>query len=96
MMGGMVEAQRFRDAIFANAALKALETHGSPVVVITGHGHARRDWGIPFMITQADPDVMVFSVGFMETPAREDDPRFDATVVTAAAERADPCAVFRN
>ena len=47
MMGGMVEAQRLRDAAFARATLEALETYGAPVVVITGNGHARMDWGCP-------------------------------------------------
>lgn len=44
MMGGMVEAQRLRDAALARAARQALADSGGPVVVITGNGHARTDW----------------------------------------------------
>lgn len=47
LMAGMVEAQRLRDAQFSAAALQALATHGAPVVVIVGNGHARKDWGCP-------------------------------------------------
>ncbi len=94
MMGGMVEAQRLRDALFSKAALEALQTYGAPVVVITGHGHARRDWGMPAMIKLAAPEVRTFAVGFVEAPGSADDPRFDMTRPTAAARRADPCAGF--
>lgn len=96
MMGGMVEAQRFRDASFAKATLEALKTYGAPVVVIAGNGHARIDWGIPAMIAIAQPDLTVFSVGFVEAPTEANDPRFHKTIVTAAAERGDPCDAFKN
>ena len=94
MMGGMVEAQRLRDAAFAAATLDALERYGRPVVVITGNGHARKDWGMPALIALADPGVTLWSVGFVETPRPLDDPRFDLTVATEPAPRDDPCAAF--
>jgi len=96
MMGGMVEAQRLRDAHFAARTLLALETYGAPVVVITGNGHARNDWGVPYMIEQAAPDVSVFSVGFLERPADANDPLYDLAFVTDPAPRGDPCAAFRK
>jgi len=96
MMGGMVEAQRLRDARFARAALEALSKHGAPVVVVTGNGHARRDWGIPHMIGLAAPELAVFSVGFLEGADAADDRRFDAVMVADAPERGDPCAAFRQ
>ncbi|MEP5732047.1 MAG: ChaN family lipoprotein [Sulfitobacter sp.] len=96
MMGGMIEAQRLRDAQFAQAALEALAEHGGPVVVITGNGHARTDWGVPFVIAQAASEVKVFSVGFGEHSGGNSDGRFDGFVLTAPIERGDPCAAFGN
>lgn len=96
LMGGMVEAQRLRDAQFSATALGALATHGAPVVVVTGNGHARKDWAMPALIAKAAPETTVHVVGFVETPADGDDPRYDTTVVTAAADRPDPCAAFSN
>lgn len=97
MLGGMVEAQRLRDAALARAVLAALaesRARGSdaPVVVITGNGHARRDWGIPVYLAQHDLDVV--SVGQFEIEAPEA-PAFDAWIVTDAVDRPDPCEAFR-
>lgn len=94
MMGGMVEAQRFRDARFSKATLDALNTYGAPIVVIAGNGHVRRDWGMPALIALARPDVTTFAVGFAETLYQRVDPRYDATVATDRPERGDPCAAF--
>ncbi|MAQ83191.1 MAG: hypothetical protein CMH12_14135 [Maritimibacter sp.] len=93
MLPGMLEAQRLRDAAFARAALLALEETGGPVAVITGNGHARRDWGVPRALATAAPDVSVLSLGQFETTA-PDAPPFDVWVVTDPAERDDPCAAF--
>ncbi|MEY8883078.1 ChaN family lipoprotein [Donghicola sp. XS_ASV15] len=93
MMGGMVAAQRVRDAALAKAALDALDQHGAPVVVITGNGHARTDWGAPAMMRLANADLSVFSLGQLEA-APEDAPPYDAWLVTDRTERGDPCAAF--
>ncbi|MEM6389634.1 MAG: ChaN family lipoprotein, partial [Pseudomonadota bacterium] len=81
LLPGFVEAQRLRDAALAEAALRALEDHGAPVVVITGNGHARQDWGVPALLRVAAPDVTVFSLGQVEGDLPKDAP-FDM-VVTA-------------
>ncbi len=91
---GMVEAQRLRDGWLARAALAALEDTGGPVVVITGNGHARADWGVPALLTVAAPDVRVLSLGQFEDAA-EARPPFDLWLVTDPVDRPDPCAVFR-
>ncbi|MBV1865542.1 MAG: ChaN family lipoprotein [Rhodobacteraceae bacterium] len=94
MMGGMVEAQRFRDAAFAAIVVEALATHGAPVVLIVGAGHARTDWAVPALLKQAEPDIKVLSLAFLEAPL-EGDPPFDLWISTHAAEREDPCLVFK-
>lgn len=91
MMAGMVAVQRYRDAVFARAALEALETHGPPVAVIAGNGHARTDWGVPALIRLAAPEVTTHAIAFVE--AQTDTP-FDAVRVVPPADRDDPCATL--
>jgi uncharacterized iron-regulated protein len=64
------------------------------VAVITGNGHARRDWGVPALLRVARPDLRVIAVGQFEAVPEEPVP-FDHWRVTAPAEREDPCAAFR-
>ncbi|NVO26630.1 ChaN family lipoprotein [Donghicola sp. C2-DW-16] len=93
MMGGMVAAQRIRDARLAEAALRALRDTGGPVAVITGNGHARTDWGMPALLRLAAPDVAVLSVGQLEeTPDQA--PPYDLWLVTEPTDRGDPCEGF--
>ncbi|GGE37657.1 hypothetical protein GCM10011517_01760 [Actibacterium pelagium] len=94
MLPGMVEAQRLRDAAIAQAVVEAFQATGGPVVVITGNGHARSDWGVPHNLRVAAPDLTLLSIGqFEETP----DPGepFDLWLVTDPTEREDPCAAFQ-
>ncbi|MFT4784024.1 MAG: putative iron-regulated protein [Paracoccaceae bacterium] len=93
LMGGMVAAQRLRDAALARAALMALADTGGPVVVILGNGHARSDWGVPAVLSVAAPQVSVLSVGQLEGAVAEDEP-FDLWLKTPVAPRGDPCAAF--
>ena len=94
MMGGMVEAQRFRDAAFADVVLRAVDETGGPVVLIAGNGHARIDWAVPYMLKFAAPDLSVLSVGVLEGPIVEAPP-YDLWLQTEAAEREDPCLAFK-
>jgi len=94
MMGGMVEAQRFRDAAFADVVAQAFKETGGPVVLITGNGHARKDWAVPFMLKRALPEVSVLVVSFLERPVEGDQP-YDLWLVTDPAEREDPCLAFK-
>lgn len=96
MMGGMVEAQRLRDAAFARSVVEALDTYGSPVVLITGNGHARLDWGVPVYLMRARPMLQVTSIGQGE---RQEPPDglFSWTLNGAVSpDRDDPCAVFNQ
>lgn len=96
VLSGMVEAQRFRDAGLADAALWARTmTGGGQVVVITGNAHADLVRGMPEALRVADPGADVIALGQLEAePAEEDEAPFDFVIVTEAPEREDPCAVF--
>jgi uncharacterized iron-regulated protein len=102
----MVEAQRLRDAAFADAVLRARAlAGGGQVALIAGSGHARVDRGVPWFLEAALPGISVVSVAFLEVQAQATDwqdyvdrsaPRYDYLVFTEAAEREDPCIAFRR
>ncbi len=87
----MVDVQRLRDAVLARAALLALVETGGPVVVITGNGHARRDWGVPSYLARVAPDATVFVLGQSEA-GRVPEGGFDRIVDADPVAREDPCA----
>jgi uncharacterized iron-regulated protein len=95
MLPVMVDLQRLRDAVLARETLRALDETGGPVVLITGNGHARRDWGVPAYLASLRPDLEVVTIGQQEdgtgTPGG-----FDALLSAPAVDRPDPCEVFRN
>jgi uncharacterized iron-regulated protein len=93
MLPGMVEAQRLRDAAFARTALEAHREAGGPVVVITGSGHARVDWGMPAMLREAAPEMRVVSIGQLEEQPAGAAP-YDHWLVSEPAPRPDPCEGF--
>ncbi|TMM51109.1 hypothetical protein FDT80_14680 [Sulfitobacter sabulilitoris] len=94
MLPGMVKVQRARDAALARAALDAIAQTGGPVAVIAGNGHARRDWGVPHLLAQAEDKITVFALGQAED-GRAPEGGFDLVVNADAVERGDPCAAFR-
>lgn len=89
----MVDAQRFRDIWLADAALRALERTGGPVVVITGNGHARADWGMPALVAHLAPQLDVFALAQGEEGGQVRG-GFSLTLDASAPERGDPCAAF--
>ena len=94
ILPGMVDVQRLRDAELARAAMRALDEIGGPVLVITGNGHAREDWGVPVYLEPMRPDAEVVTVGQGESgeaPAGV----FDIVLSASAPEREDPCAAFK-
>lgn len=97
VLPGMVEAQRFRDAGLADAALWARTmTGGGQVVVITGSEHADKARGMPAAVAIADPKVKLVSLGQFETavnPAEAS--HFDGWMVTAATNKGDRCGPLR-
>lgn len=103
ILPGMVEAQRLRDAALARATLEAVEEMRARdlqwrVVVITGNGHARADWGMPSMLARAFPEsgedrlrIATLAQFELEAPT---DPPYRHWVITEAVDRGDPCAGF--
>ncbi len=95
MLPMMVDIQRLRDAALARAAVAAYAETGGPVVVITGNGHARKDWGAPATLKAAAPDVVIYTLGQGEDGHDAPDGGFDALAFSPPAEREDPCAAFK-
>ncbi len=94
MLPGMVAVQRLRDAVLARAVVQAMDETGGPVAVITGNGHARRDWGMPAVLAEVAPDLDIWVLGQTED-GRPLEGGFDAVKSAPAAERPDPCAAFQ-
>lgn len=95
MLPGMVEAQRLRDAALAASVLRALKDTGGTVLVVTGNGHARLDWGAPAAFGHAAPSVTLFTFAQLEAAPTGDIP-YDGYHVTLPAERDDPCKAFEK
>lgn len=88
---GMAQAQMARDAALASA-LVPWAARG--VVLLTGNGHARKDVGAPFWLPPRERDAAI-SIALLERAEDGGGPiapgHFDAWVITARAERPDPC-----
>lgn len=94
LLPAMVDIQRLRDAELARATVTAMQDTGGPVAVITGNGHARRDWGIPTHLERVAPDLDVHVVGQSEG-GKALDGFFDEVVTADPVKRPDPCAAFQ-
>lgn len=94
MMGGMIEAQRLRDAQFAATMLRAFGETGGPVVLIAGAGHTHYDWAVPSIFTQQKSTLSMISIAFIEgdqAPTK----RYDFWIATERVDRPDPCLAFK-
>jgi len=94
MLPMMVDVQRLRDAVIARVAAEAFALHGGPVVVITGNGHARLDWGAPAALALGDGDLRVFALLQSEAGSMPDGGS-DLVLDAPAVDRGDPCDAFR-
>lgn len=94
MLPVMVDIQRLRDAELAYSAVQAFQAQGGPVVVITGNGHARMDWGAPVYLMAAAPALRVTSLGQGEDDGAPSG-LFDLVESAPPTDRGDPCAAFR-
>jgi uncharacterized iron-regulated protein len=87
----IARAQIARDIVLAQSLRPHLERG---VVLLTGNGHARTDIGVPFWL--ADARAALVSIALVEDEGSADDLPFDFALVTAAAERPDPCESLRR
>ncbi|MCK0141870.1 ChaN family lipoprotein [Aliiroseovarius sp. F20344] len=94
MLGGMIEVQRLRDATLAAGVMKALADTDGQVVVITGNGHARKDWGVPAYLARVAPELKVISIGQGEDGVLTEG-GFDIVLDAPAPDRPDPCDQFK-
>ncbi len=94
MLPAMVGIQRLRDAVLARATLDAVSSTDGPVVVITGNGHARADWGMPVYLNAAKPGLSVVTIGQGENGTAPNG-NYDIVLSAPAPERGDPCEAFR-
>jgi uncharacterized iron-regulated protein len=91
----MVEIQRIRDAVMADALLRGAEQQGRAVLV-AGTGHTRAS-GVPRLLLMAGQEqAAVLGIGFVAVdPARLDAREYgeehDVIVLTPDIERVDPC-----
>ena len=83
----------WRFPIFADL-VQALDAHGGPVVVITGNGHARLDWGAPVYVMAAAPSVSIAALGQGEDDSAPSG-MFDVVETASSVDRGDPCEAFR-
>ena len=88
----MAAAQIARDQFMA----RLVQKHAARgVVLIAGHGHVRRDVGVPRWLGATERE-RTESVGLLEQGSESDSGEFDRVVVTPPQLRADPCAGMRR
>lgn len=99
----MAYAQRYRDAVLADAVLTAIAKNGS-TVLIAGNEHIRKDRGVPWYIHQRAPDKNTLSIMLVEVEDGKTDPEsyvprdvegksaVDYVIFTPRVEHEDHCA----
>lgn len=96
MQAPMALAQRARDAAMARAMMAAREGGAERVILIAGNGHVDRELGVPRYLEAAGvPAGEIRAIGYLEQ-GQEGPGRFDSRVLTAPAEREDPCKSLRR
>lgn len=105
MLGGLVLAQRARDAQLAES-IRAAGATGA--IGILGAGHARSDRGVPARLRETAPELTVAAVAFLEVDPELREPAgyaamfgatrlpFDVVVFTEPEPREDPCESMRH
>jgi uncharacterized iron-regulated protein len=96
MLPNFILAQRARDASMLNSMQQAKQT---PVVLLAGNGHVRKDYGIPTLLSSGQPSAV--SVGFLQADTLTPEviqtyqAQYDYVWLTGAVEAEDACAAFK-
>lgn len=92
----MIPLQRARDAAMVKGYLKEADTSGVTVFIL-GNGHARKEFGVPTLLRNIDPNLKIWSVGMQEVGNEAlPDGAFDKVWITEKAEREDPCVAMQK
>lgn len=98
----MALAQRYRDAVMAEAVAGAVAKHGSSIL-FAGNTHVRNDRGVPWYLAKRGFDKKVVSIMLVEVETGKADadayiprdpdgkPAVDYVIMTPPAERPNPC-----
>jgi uncharacterized iron-regulated protein len=97
-LDAMVPVQRARDATMADAMIQARDNKDRPVLLITGNGHARADFGVPRYLARRRPQARILVVSFRQVSNGDSDPaayagpgQADFVWFTPRARNDDPC-----
>lgn len=102
----MIQIQRYRDSVLANALVEADEGHGA--FLIAGNGHVRTDRGVPWYLARQAPERTAMAVMLVEIEKGAESiddlvptgpggtPAADYVWITPRAEREDPCERLRR
>lgn len=97
LLPNFILAQRARDASMLNSMQQAKRT---PVILLAGNGHVRKDYGIPTLLPTGQFNVV--SVGFLQldtlTPEaiQAYQAQYDYVWLTGAVPSEDACAAFKS
>ena len=95
---GMVDAQSLRDALLAQAVMQAKTQYpDSPIILITGNGHADRISGVPVFLQRQGLNPAELTVVLLGDPGSDLSALgADAKIQFRAIRRPDPCEMFRR
>lgn len=96
LLPNFIVAQRARDASMLNSMQQARRT---PVILLAGNGHVRKDYGLPTLLSSGEASAV--SVGFLQlntlTPEviQAYQAQYDYVWLTGAVVAEDACAAFK-
>lgn len=97
LLPNFILAQRVRDASMLNSMQQVART---PVILLAGNGHVRKDYGIPTLLPPSQPTVV--SIGFLQLDTLTSEAiqayqaQYDYVWLTGAVEAEDTCATFKS